>query len=188
MDAIQARDHLQMVDGILNRADRSLHWPPFVTMATGLFGATVNALHQAQAAGWNVPRDPSVHPWLLLLVLVIGFWEGARRAAARQTIVDRHAGIVFGVIACSLFLVNALTSRMGGASLDVQALFWCAGFAMALLIIGLEGSRMLLTGGFLMMAAMIAAVIMRAWFPGVLAVGYVVGMIVPGAVLASRRQ
>ena len=55
MDASEARDHLQWIDGILRTADRSLHLPPAALIAWGLFGAIVKACTR-------LPRQGSASP------------------------------------------------------------------------------------------------------------------------------
>lgn len=185
MNASQARDHLESVATIVQTADRSLNVQPWILVIWGLFGSTVNALQQTRVSGAAVPADAVVQLPLLLAAIaatVLLSW----RAAGRETLVDRHAGIVFSVVFGVLLVAN-LTAQHRVVPYEGMALFWSFGIAMALLIVGLEASRPLALGGVALVAASVAACLVPAWFSGLLAAGWFAGLVAPGIALAWRR-
>jgi hypothetical protein len=187
MDASQARDHLEWIDGILRTADRSLHFAPFSLIAWGFFGTTVNALHQASALGLAVPPDQAVHVPLMLVAIAVSVWDAGRTAAGRRTFIDSHASAVFVVVFGVLMLVN-LTAQHTILSGRGMALFWSAGFSIALLIVGVQASLPLLLGGAALLVAITLATLVPGWFDGILALGWAAGFIGPGLVLMFRRS
>ncbi len=187
MDASHAREHLRMVDGILRRADRTLHLPPVTTIAWGLFGTTVNALHQASASGLAVPPDGMLHLPMMFLAIAVSVWEAKRLSADRETLIDQYAGVVFCVVFLVLLLVN-VTAQHTVVPVKAMALFWSAGFSMALLIVGIQSSRLLLAGGAALLMASITASLVPGWFYGILALGWALGFVGPGIVLALERS
>ena len=186
MDASEARDHLQLVARILRHADRSLHMPPATMIAWGLFGTVVNVLHQARASGLSVPPDGLIHLPMMLLAMAVSVWGARRRAEGRETLVDQYAGGVFCVVFIVLLLVN-VTGQHTVVPAKAMALFWIAGFSMALLIVGIQASRVLLTGGAALLTASIMAPLIPTWFDGILALGWASGFVGPGIVLAFGR-
>ena len=185
MDASEARDHLQWIDGILRAADRKLHLPPATLIAWGLFGAVVNALHQAAASGIEVPRDAVVQLPMMIAAVVVSVWAASRQPAGRKTLVDSHAGTVLFVVFAVLLAVNmAAQDRI--IPLRAMSLFWCVGFSIALLVIGIQASRPLWMGGLIMVAAGIVASLVPAWFDGILALGWTLGFVGAGVVLALQ--
>src|SRR6266508_6831681 len=186
MDASEARDHLQLVDGILRHADRTLHIPPSTIIAWGLFGTIVNVLHQARASGLSVPPDGWIHLPMMLLAISVSVWEARRRTEGRETLIDQYAGGVFCVVFIVLLLVN-VTAQHTIVPAKAMALFWSAGFSMALLIVGIQASRVLLAGGAALVIASITAPLIPSWFDGILALGWASGFVGPGIVLALGR-
>lgn len=187
MDASEARDHLQWIDGILRVADRSLHLPPATLIAWGLFGATISALHQAAVSGISVPRDSVWQVPLMVVAMGVSVWAAGRNSAGRRTFVDSNAGIVFWVVFGVLMVVN-LTLQNVVIPFKAMSLFWCVGFSIALLIIGIQSSRPLWIGGIAMLLAGITASYFPNWFDGILALGWAAGFVVPGIVLAWERS
>jgi hypothetical protein len=187
MDAIEARDHLQWIDGILRTADRSLHLPPATLIAWGLFGAIVNALHQARASGFTVPPDGHLHLPMMIAAMVVSVWAASRSQVGRKTLADAHAGTVFSVVFAVLLTVN-LAAQDTVVPLKAMALFWCAGFSIALLVIGIQASRPLWVGGVIMIAAVVVASLIPDWFDGILALGWAFGFVGPGIALALEES
>lgn len=187
MDSTQARDHLQWVDGIVRVADRHLHLAPATLIAWGLFGMTVNAVQQARSSGLSVPDDQVFHLPLMLLAVGVSVWGARRVPVGRRTLVDSYAGTVFLVIFGVLLIVN-LTAQNTVVPPRAMGLFWSVGISMAMLIVGLQTSRPLLGGGVALLAASVAACFVPGWFDGLSALGWVLGLIVPGVVLALDRS
>jgi len=187
MEAAQAREHLQWVDGILRVADRRLHLAPSTLIAWGLFGAIVNAVHQARAAGLAVPADSHFQPPLLLVAIVVSVWGNVRRSGGRQTLLDSHVGTVFSVVFGVILIVN-LTAQHTVVPARAMAVFWAAGLSIAMLIVGLQASRVLLAGGLALLGVNVAACFVLAWFDGLQALGWTLGFVVPGIVLALDKS
>ena len=187
MDTGQARDHLQWVDGIVRLADRHLHFPPVTLIAWGLFGAIVNAVQQARASGLPVPEDQVVQLPLLLLAVGVSVWGASRVPTGRRTLVDSYAGTVFAVVFGVLLNVN-LTAQHTVFPPKAMGLFWAAGLSMALLIVGLQASRPLLGGGVALLAAAVTACFVPGWFEGLFALGWALGLVVPGVALALHKS
>lgn len=187
MDASEARDHLQWVDGILRTADQSLHLPPATLITWGIVAATFNAVHQAAAMGVVVPRDGTFQLPMIVAAIVISLWAAIRTPSQRQTLVDKNAGIVFGVVFIVLVLVN-LTTQDRVVPVPAMALFWCIAYSIALLVVGLQSSRPLWVGGLILLLASVTASFVPGWFDGMLALGWVLGFVGPGIVLAWERR
>lgn len=186
MDASEAREHLHWVHGILRTADRTLHMPPATLIAWGLFGTIVNALHQGTVSGISVPRDEIVQFPMMVMAIVVSVWAASRGRVGRKTLVDSNAGVVFCVVFAVLMLVN-LTAQDTVIPFRAMALFWCVGFSIALLVVGIQASRPLWIGGVIMVAASVTASHIPGWFDGILALGWVLGFVGPGVVLALER-
>ena len=184
MDALEARDHVRMIDGILRTADRSVHISPVILIAVGVICSTAIGLVQARQLGMAIPPDQYIQPPLFLtMVAIIGLtaWKG--RHAGRGTLVDSYAATVFFVVGAVAMTLN-LTAQHRIVSAAGMGLFWAAGFSAALLIVGAMGSRPLVAGGLAMLAATGAASLIPAWLPGLLAAGWFMGFVIPGIVLA----
>lgn len=186
MEPSQARDHLDSVATILRTADRSLHTPPWVFVIWGLFGALVNAVHQARAAGVALPADGTIQLPLIVLGIVATVLVSLR-SSSRETLVDRHAGAVFAIV-LAVLLIASLSAQHRVIPTEGIALFWSFGLAMAALIVGLEASRPLAWGGVALVAASVAACWLDGWFSGLLAAGWLAGFVIPGIVLVLRER
>ena len=77
---------------------------------------------------------------------------------------------MFFVVFAVLLTVN-IAAQDTVVPLRAMALFWCAGFSIALLVIGIQASRPLWMGGVIMIAAAVIASLTPAWFDGILALG-----------------
>jgi hypothetical protein len=187
MDESEARDHLKWIDSILRTADRTLHLPPATLIAWGLFGAIVNALHQAAASGIAVPRDGAVQLPMMVSAAVVSVWAASRQPLGRKTLVDGHAGTVLGVVFAVLMAVN-LAAQGTIVPIRAMSLFWCVGFSIALLVIGIQASRPLWVGGLVMVSAAIVASLVPVWFDGILALGWTLGFVGSGIALALERS
>jgi len=186
MEASEARDHLQFVDGILRTADRTLHLPPVTLIAWGLVAFTINAMHQAAALGMSLPYEGYIQLAMFLAAIGISMWAG-RDPGVRRTLVDSNAGIVFSVVFVVLLLIN-LTAQDRIVPFRAMALFWCVSYSIALLVVGIQASRPLWIGGFIMLIASSVASFFPEWFDGILAAGWAVGFVGSGLVLALGKR
>ena len=187
MDTTEARDHLDSVATIVRNADRRLHAPPWVFIIWGLFAVTINALQQARAVGIDLPSDSVLQLPLLLAAIGLTVGLSLRAETSRETLIDRQTGILFSVV-FAVMLVASFTLQHRVVPYEAMGVFWGLGFAIALIVAGLEASRPLLAGGLALLAACIAT----AWFPGffngLLALGWFAGMVLPGLALARNRD
>ena len=186
MNKSTAQDDLAVVDRILHTADQRLHIPPIVLITWGLCAAIINGVHQAQILGFAVPSDASFHVVIMLLAIGITVWVANRHAAQRETRVDSQAGITFGVALGVALLLN-LTAQNTVIPPNAMALFWSGSISIALLVVGIQSSRLLMAGGIALLAASALAGFVPGWFSGTLALGWLAGLVIPGIVLWSRR-
>lgn len=186
MDPRQAGEHLDAAAAILRVADRDLHVSPWIFVVWGFFGFSAHAAAVARAAGLALPSDGALHPPLLLAAILATIALTARDAR-RETLTDRHAGTVFGVVFGVLLVANFAGQHVV-IPYRAMALFWGFGLAMALLIVGLQASRPLLVGGLALLAASVAACRVVGAFHLLLATGWLAGMILPGLALAWRSR
>ena len=185
MDKSTARDDLAVVDRILRTADRTLHIPPLILITWGMVAVIINGVHQARDSGLTVPPDQFFHVPLILAAIGLTVWAGSRPAAQRETLVDSHAGVTFGVTFAVLLILN-VTAQNTVITVGAMSLVWATGFSIALLIVGLQSSRLLLAGGIAMLAACVIAPFVQTWFDGMLTAGWFAGFVVPGIVLWRR--
>lgn len=186
MDATGARDHLQMVEGIIRQTDRTVHFPPVILLAVGLFSSTVLTLMQLRLRGVSLPADPYLQmPAALIMFAVIGLvvWRG--RTAPRALLVDSYVGGAF-LVAFIVGMTLNVTAQHRVIPADGIGLVWAAVFAGVLIFSGLIGSLPLLLGGTAMLVAIGVAAYNRDWLAGILALAWFVGFVVPGIVLALR--
>jgi hypothetical protein len=184
MDATDARDHVRMLDGIVRATDRTVYISPAILIGIGAVCAAITGLIQARQLGWNIPPDYYIQPpafLVMLVTIVVASWR--HRDRRRSTLVDGYAGIaLLGAAALGLTLnVTAQDRVIPPAGIG---LVWAGSFAMALLIIGAMGNRVLLAGGVAMLAAVGAAGLVPGWLPGMLAIAWLAGFALPGIVLA----
>ena len=69
MDATEARDHLQWIDGILRTADRTLQLPPATLIASGVLDGDAPAVLRAYAAaGLREHEHRTAGGWAVLVL------------------------------------------------------------------------------------------------------------------------
>jgi hypothetical protein len=184
MDVSEAREHLRMVDGIVRSTDRTVHISPLILIGLGAVCAVITGAMQARQLGWAIPPDQYIQPpaWLVMIIIIgVVVWRG--RGAGRETLLDGYAGAAF-FAAFALALTLTATAQHRFISADGIGLVWAGSFSMALLVIGAMGSRVLLAGGLAMLVAVGSASLVPGWLPGMLAVAWLVGFVIPGIVLA----
>jgi len=130
----------------------------------------------------SVPRDAVLQLPMMVVAIVVSIWAASRRTVERKTLVDSNAGVVFWVVFGVLMLVNVTAQNT--IPFRAMALFWCIGFGIALLVVGIQSSRPLWIGGAMMVAASAAASHIPGWFDGMLALAWALGFVGPGLVLA----
>jgi hypothetical protein len=184
MNASEAHDHLRIVDEIVRVTDRSVRVPPPILIGLGLVCSAMTGLIQARQLGLAIRPDQYLQPpaWLIMLaVIVVTVWRG--RHTGRETLLDGYAGAAF-FAAFALALTLTITAQNRFISPAGIGLVWAGSFSMALLVIGAMGSRVLLAGGLAMLVAVGGAGLVPGWLPGMLAVAWFVGFVIPGLTLA----
>jgi len=187
MDRNEARDHLDSVATIVRNADQSLHVPSWVFIVWGLFGTIINSLQQLRISGVDLPADSFIQLPLLLVAIAFTVGLSFRAEPGRETLVDRQAGILFSVV-FGVLLLASFTLQHRVVPYEAMGIFWGLGFAIALIVAGLEASRPLLVGGLSLLAACIATAWLPGYLNGLLALGWFAGMVLPGIVLAWKRD
>jgi hypothetical protein len=188
MNMSDAQDHLAMVNRIVAATDRRVRVPPAILVIVGIICTTLTGIQQARQLGWSVPDDQYLHlPMigLILAAVAVSGWRG--RGAPRGTLVDAYAAMAF-LMALVVALTLNVTAQNRMVSAAGMGLVWSAAFTMALLMVGAMGSVELLLGGVAMLLATGAASLVPDWFAGVLALGWFCGFVVPGLVLAFRKD
>ena len=184
MNVSEAREHLHMVDGIVRSTDRTVRMSPLILIGLGAVCVAITALMQARQLGWGIPPDQYIQPpaWIVMILIIgIVVWRG--RGAGRETLLDGYAAAAF-FAAFALAFTLTVTAQHRAISADGIGLVWAGSFSMALLVIGAMGSRVLLAGGVAMLVAVGSASLVPGWLPGMLAVAWLVGFVIPGIVLA----
>lgn len=186
MDSSQAREHLESVATIVRNTDRGLHIPAWVFIIWGLFGATINALQQARIAGVELPGDSVLQLPALMLATGLTVVFSLRSGSGRETLIDRQAGTLFSVVFAVMLLASFILQHRV-VPYEAMAVLWGLGFAIALIVSGLGASRPLLAGGLALLAACLATAWLPGFFNGLLALGWLCGMVLPGVALARKR-
>jgi hypothetical protein len=103
---------------------------------------------------------------------------------------DRQAWIVFTAITVVLGTLTVVSAVRHTIAPEPMAIFWIAGLATGLLIVGLQASRLMTAGGVALLASVIAAVTYPRFVYLCLAGGLLAGIVIPGLIFAfpSRRS
>jgi hypothetical protein len=188
MNPLEAGEHLRMVDGIIRSADRTVRVPPLILIGVGIVCAAVTGTIQAQVLGWSVPAAKYLQPvgWAIMFaVIAVALWRA--RGSRRETLLDAYTGRAF-LVATMFQLVLNLTAQHRVIPAAGMGLVWAGSYSMALMIVGAMGSRILLGGGAAMLVAVGAAGFMGRWLPATLAIAWIVGFVIPGLVLATKKN
>jgi hypothetical protein len=188
MKPSEARDNLRMVDDIVRNVDRKVRMPPAILISVGAVCSMLLLVVQMEFLHKPLPHADLAQPaGLLLILLVIAVTAWSKRGARRETLIDGYAAVAF-IAAVVVSLVLNMTAQ--GRVIPPQgiALIWSGSFSMALLIVGAMGSRILLAGGFAMLAATGVAGRMGLWLPATVAIAWCTGFLIPGIALALKKN
>jgi len=184
MESSEAREHLDAVDRIVAATDRTVRLPPLFLIVVGLVCALIDGARQARGLGIEVPADRYIQLPLIALIVVVGLIESRRsQRAGRESLIAGYAGAAFFCAFIVTMTLN-ITAQHRFITDVGMSLVWSASFSMALLFAGMMGSRLLLASGAAMLACTAIAAYADTWLPGTLAIGWLLGFVVPGLVLA----
>lgn len=184
MNASEAREHLEMVDRILARADeKPLRLVPGMLIAWGIASAAIDAgqqlyvLHVGGQAG----------DWIANAALLIGILytvalsfavmrnHGYERVSTTEKRIGRTFGAVWFTVLVAAFAQPHVFPGWSGAAI------WSMGAAIMMLTVGFDGDKRGLVGGFILLASVLAGNYLWPQTPGFpLAAGFVLGYAVPG--------
>lgn len=190
MDAHEAREHLEMVDRILARAENEpVHIIPGLVIVWGLAAAAMDGGQQMYASGVG----GQVGLWLSMAALVIGVIYSVAVSVSiarsgcyeRVSVVERRMGQVMGAVwftvLVAAFAQPHVFAGWGGAAV------WSMGAAIMMLIGGFSGDRRALVGGLVLLASVLAANYVWPQVPGyALAAGFILGYAVPGVLFLAQ--
>lgn len=190
MDAREAREHIEMVDRILTRAENEpVRIIPGLVIVWGLAAAAIDAGQQMYISG----AGGHVGLWLSSAALAIGIVYSIALSVRilrsgcldRVSIVERRMGQVMGAVwftvLVAAFAQPHVFAAWGGAAV------WSMGAAIIMLIAGFGGDRRALAGGMILLASVLAANYVWPQVPGyALAAGFILGYAVPGVLFLSQ--
>lgn len=189
MNASEARDHLEMVDRILARADEPCGLSPYPFLIWGVAGASMNVVAQLvyieHATQWLLALFA---PILIVAIGLMIWWAVRLPAVERQRgLIDRHVFSVF-----NLAWIVALVVQVGAERIFptwAQAALYLLMYGFAMVSVGLIArSRPVLIGGSVMLAAIVVANFVPDYTGYVLALGDLFGMAGAGIVLWLQRN
>ncbi len=189
LNALQARDHIEMVDRILARADDTTVCVPYQPfLYWGIAAAVINVVSERV----SVQHDSSELYWIAAaaLVLALGLtigWARRLHGQERRSLVGRQVYYAFNTawivsLACML-LAFRIFPQWG------QAAIWSIMYGSAMLFAAtLVRSRVLLAGGAVLIASILCANFAVGYAGYILAAGDLIGLAGAGLVLyASQR-
>lgn len=187
MDAREAREHLEMVDEILKRGDRS-DWSCRELGITLIgFGCGAAVLNLAYQLGSQTsPDERLVLAGIVLLVaslIYMGVWMTMGiRNAERISLAAVRNGRVMGAVWGSVFVASICQPHIFD-QWSASAI-WSLGGAISLLVSGFFGDRRALAGGLILLASMLVANFVPSITGYALAGGFLAGYVLIGVLYA----
>jgi hypothetical protein len=190
MDAHEAREHLEMVDRILARAEEEpVRVIPGLIIVWGFAAAAIDVGQQlviSRIAG-------NLGAWLTVAALTAGILYSIavsvsiarNRCFERVSLTEMRMGRVMGAVWFTVFVAALAQPHVfagwGGAAV------WSMGSAIMMLMCGFSGDRRGLIGGLILLASVLAANYLVPQTPGyVLAAGFILGYAIPGFLFLSQ--
>lgn len=184
MNPTEAREHLEMVDRILSRADDTPVRPiPGLIVAWGFAAAAIDAgqqlyfSHTAVRAGAWIADGALLAGILYTVAVMLSLRRNAcyMRVSNTEKQMGRAMGAVWFTVLVAAFAQPHVFGGWGGAAV------WSMGAAMMMLMVGFNGDRRGLTGGLVLLASVLLANYALPQLAGyVLAAGFIAGYAVPG--------
>ncbi len=192
-DRVLARDDTfryrmeRIVRRLLHPANGVFHTQGMILLTAGLLGVIFLLERHEILSGRKASANRVLDISLVAVWMVWAFWQGRGMArTGRFSALDRQSWIVFTVLTTMLGILSLASEVRSVLSPESMGIFWNAGLAMGLTIVGVQASRILTAGG----VALFASAVMANFYPGkvylLLAAGMVSGMIVPGLILTLQ--
>lgn len=184
MNANEAREHLEMVDRILAKADREpIQLVPGLIIVWGIAAALIDAGQQMYVSHTGGKLGIWVSDAALLLGIVysvvISVALMRNHAYDRVSLLEKRMGRTMGAVwftvIIAAFAQPHVFAGWGGAAV------WSMGSAIMMLTAGFNGDRRGLIGGLVLLASVLVANYLTPQMPGyALAAGFILGYAIPG--------
>jgi serine/threonine protein kinase len=192
-DRVLARDDTfryrmeRIVRRLLHPANGVFHTQGMVLLTAGLLGVIFLLERHEILSGRKASANAVLDISLVAVWMLWAFWQGRSMArTGRFSALDRQSWIVFTVLTAMLGTLSLASEFRFVLSPESMGIFWNAGLAMGLTIVGVQASRILTAGG----VTLFASAVIANFYPGkvylLLAAGIVFGMIVPGLILTLQ--
>ncbi|HET9392099.1 MAG TPA: hypothetical protein VFO29_01065 [Candidatus Rubrimentiphilum sp.] len=188
LTASQAREHIEMVDHILARTERSLQVGGEFFVVWGLFSAGVTLMAQL-VADRRLPQSSLwVLPVLLAVAIAISVIRGGQLGRRKDglSLIQRE---YFAVLWISLGA--AMFTDIAGYRIFTtwaSSAIWTVAAAIVLLFIATHGNRRALAGGIILLLSLAAANFMPAYTGYALSAGMLFGYAGFGLVSLTARD
>lgn len=177
----------RIVRRLLYPASGVFHTQGAMLFTAGLLGVIFLFERQEILEG-RKPRPNSVLDISLVAIwMTWALWQGRSMIRRGQfSALDRQSWIVFTTITTVLGVLSLVSEFRPVVSPESMGIFWNAGLAIGLTIVGVQASRILTAGGIVLFASAVIA----SFYPDIvylcLAGGILLGMVVPGLVLITQ--
>jgi hypothetical protein len=188
VDAVDAEDHLRMVDRILSRVDDPVSVSGWPFLIWGAYGAVVNVVVQLVLFEHRTAALFGIVGGALAIAVasMIVFLRRIRNRTRRR-LLDRHINNLF-MIAGAIALITMLLGDHIFTNW-AQAAIWSLIFGLTMTYYALLArSRVIFIGGAIMIASIVAANYSPHDVGYILAVGDLTGMAGAGIVLMTARR
>lgn len=187
MNHSEAQEQLEMVDRILERADRRPFRPiGALLIAWGFAAAIMDAGEQAYASsgvrGYEYTGEIALLVAMLVSILVtVSIVRNADRMPANERRMGRVLAAVWIGILVAAFAQPHVFGGWAGAGV------WTLGAAITMLISGFSGDRRAVAGGVILLASLLVGNYLVPDAPGyALAAGMLLGYAIPGTLFAVQ--
>jgi hypothetical protein len=191
MDAREAREHLEIVDRILDHAEnRPVRLMPGVVIVWGVAAALIDVGQQLYlsrifgGAGLWLADAALAIGIVYSIAVSIALFRGDcyERLPHSEKVLGRTMGAVWFTVLVAAFAQPHVFAGWGGGAV------WSMGAAIMMLTAGFSGDRRGLAGGLILLASVLAANYLLPHTPGyALAAGFLLGYAVPGVLFAVQE-
>jgi hypothetical protein len=177
----------RVVRRVLFPGNDKFHTQGMMMFTAGLLGVGLLWERQDILSGVKQKANVALDVSVLAVWLSWAMLQGRRMSrVGKFSALDRQSWLVFTVITIVLGVLTIVSELRPVITPEPMAIFWNAGLAIGLLIVGFQASRVLTAGGI----AMFASALIASFFPRIqyfcLAGGILFGMVIPGLVLSLQ--